>query len=306
MLPLARKTRQSRGLTACAGIATPFLVIISAIAAMSYPAGAPVRAETTASAVAFAPHRAVYEITLLRAVAGSGIAELDGRMVYELSGSACQGYSQKMRFVTRIEEPDGGHQLNDLRTSSWEAGSGEQLRFSLDQFQNDQLAEATEGDADRLGTGRAAVDVKLVKPARKALTLKPGVAFPMQHSRALIAAAMSGERVFGAQLYDGSEQGERVYFTSAVIGDPVIGGKGDGKLPEAVAKPLAGLRAWPVAISYFDVAKPAGDALPDYELSFLFFENGISSRLMIDYGDFAIKGRLTQLTMLPSGDCEQR
>lgn len=259
-----------------------------------------------AGAVAFAPHRAVYEISLIRAVAGSGVSELEGRMVYELSGSACLGYTQKMRFVTRIEEPDGGKQVNDLRTSSWEAGSGEKLKFSLDQYHNEQLAEATQGDADRSGQGRSAVDVTLTKPDRKDLTLKPGVVFPMQHSRALIAAAKSGERVFAAELFDGSEKGERVYFTSAVIGDPVDGRQARDVLPDADEASLAGRRAWPVAISYFDVEKPAGDALPDYELSFLFFENGISTRLMIDYGDFAIRGRLAQLTMLPSGDCPSR
>ncbi len=275
-----------------------------ALAAFVPGAVAIARADAVPAAIDFAPHRAVYEISLLRAVAGSGVTELEGRMVYELSGSACQGYTQKMRFVTRIEEPDGGQQLNDLRTSSWEAGSGEQLRFSLDQYHNDQLAEATEGDADRLGTGRAAADVRLVKPSRKKLTLKAGVAFPMQHSRALIAAARSGARVFSAQLYDGSEQGERVYFTSAVIGDPVEGRDVRGRLSDAVAGELDGRRAWPVAISYFDVEKPAGDALPDYELSFLFFENGISTRLMIDYGDFAINGRLAQLTMLPPAVCD--
>ena len=30
--------------------------------------------------------------------------------------------------------------------------------------------------------------------------------------------------------------------------------------------------------------------LPVYELSFLFFENGVSRKLFIDYGEFAMQG----------------
>ena len=38
-------------------------------------------------AISLAPHRAVYEITLDRAGSASGIGELKGRMVYEITGS---------------------------------------------------------------------------------------------------------------------------------------------------------------------------------------------------------------------------
>ena len=51
------------------------------------------------------PHRAVYDITLVDARPGAGITELSGRMVYELTGSSCAGYTQKMRFVTRTTAP---------------------------------------------------------------------------------------------------------------------------------------------------------------------------------------------------------
>ncbi len=64
-----------------------------------------VSAESTAApaeAVVLSPHRAVYDITLDRAAGGSGIAEMSGRMVYELTGNVCTGYSQSMRFVTQV------------------------------------------------------------------------------------------------------------------------------------------------------------------------------------------------------------
>lgn len=79
----------------------------------------PVLAATAASAesLPLAAHRAVYEITLDKAKAGAGVSELTGRMVYELTGSSCEGYTQTMRFVTRMTSPEGEASLNDRSSS---------------------------------------------------------------------------------------------------------------------------------------------------------------------------------------------
>ena len=50
--------------------------------------------------------------------------------------------------------------------------------------------------------------------------------------------------------------------------------------------------------------RPASTRCRRYELSFRFYENGVSSRLYIDYGDFAIRGELKELTFLEEGKCE--
>ena len=44
--------------------------------------------------------------------------------------------------------------------------------------------------------------------------------------------------------------------------------------------------------------------MPAYELAFLYFENGVSRRLYIDYGEFAIRGSLKEITFLEPGKCE--
>ena len=67
------------------------------IAALALPLAAAAR-----NAKVLAPHRAVYEITLDRSRGGSGVSDMSGRMVYELKGSECEGYTQTMRFVTRM------------------------------------------------------------------------------------------------------------------------------------------------------------------------------------------------------------
>lgn len=50
--------------------------------------------------VVLAPHRAVYEISLDQSRNAGSVTDMSGRMVYELTGSACEGWSQSMRFVS--------------------------------------------------------------------------------------------------------------------------------------------------------------------------------------------------------------
>lgn len=258
-----------------------------------------------AGAVQFVPHRAVYDISLARASPGSGISEMSGRMVYELVGSDCAGYTQKMRFVTRITGRDGEAQINDLRTSSWEQAEGKKLRFTTSQYRNDHLEETTQGNADR-GKSGDTVKVQLTKPGHKGLEISGDVMFPMQHSLALIAAAKRGEDVLMAELYDGSEKGEKVYLTNAFIGHEVATAERLEGVPLGVQAKvdLKGRPVWPMAISYFDPQETQQDSVPSYELSFRLYDNGISTKLFIDYGDFAVEGVLTDVTLLEKTKCE--
>ena len=46
--------------------------------------------------------------------------------------------------------------------------------------------------------------------------------------------------------------------------------------------------------------------MPVYELSFLFFENGVSRKLFIDYGEFAIQGEIKEIVFPPANKCEPK
>ena len=256
-----------------------------------------------AEPVNFAAHRAVYEVSLLKSSSGSGVAGMTGRMVYELSGSACEGYTQNMRFVTRMSNQEGGDTLNDLRSSSWEENGGKRLRFSATQFQNDETVESSQGDATR-EKGLTSANIDLVKPAKSRVTLPGEIYFPMQHASALIQSAKAGQTFFTANVYDGSEKGNKYYTTNAVIGkklDPGVALKSTASIKD-VAR-LAGFQSWPMSISYFETGKDKQDEPPAYELSYRFYENGVTAGLSIDYGEFAIKGDLKELTFLPESNC---
>ncbi len=246
------------------------------------------------------PHRAVYEMSLDDARQATGITGIDGRMVFEFSGSECDGYTLNMRMVTQMTDSQGQINLTDLRSSTWEEGKGQKFRFQSTQYLNDKLGDVTMGRAVR-ETPDTKVKVNLSQPAHAELDLSGQVLFPTQHSIALIDAAQSGQTVLQAQIYDGSEKGQKVYETTAFIGKQVAPGA-DPKL-EAVAKDkgLSELVSWPVSIGYFEAK--GGDLTPSYQIDFRLYANGVSRELLIDYGDFSIHGTLSSLEYLKAEAC---
>jgi len=264
---------------------------------------AAIRSASAAELAPFAPHRAIYDLSLGDATAGSGVTGITGRMVYELNGSPCAGYTQNMRFVTVMTNQDGADTVSDLRNSSWEEADAKKLTFSSTQYQNDELADASQGDALRTKGATPVVGVDLVKPAKKRVSLPTDIYFPMQHASTLVQAAKSGVKMFTANLYDGSEKGEKYYLTNTIIGKAF--GTGTNASPGNFkgSDRLANVESWPMTISYFEPGKDKEDQTPAYELSFRYFEDGVTSDLKIDYGEFSIKGELKELTFLDPGKC---
>jgi hypothetical protein len=242
-------------------------------------------------------------MTLDRSKGGSSVTELSGRMVYELTGSSCDGYTQTMRFVTRMSGQDGQTTLNDLRSSSTEDATAKKFRFSSSQYKDEKLAEQVAGEAERTSS---AIAVQLSRPKKAEHKLSAGALFPIQHSIALLEAAKAGKSLFTTDLYDGSEKGDKLYATTAVIGRRLAPGENTKLSAIAKAKPLDALPAWPVSLSYFDKGKDNEDSVPTYELGFLYFENGVSRRLRIDYGEFSVRGTLKDITFLDVAKCDRK
>ncbi len=280
-------------------------VLALLVAAVLLDVGLAVRAEALAAKepVKLVAHRAVYEMTLDDARSASGITGIDGRMVFEFTGSPCDGYSLNMRMVTEMTDTQGQTNLTDLRSSTWEQGDGQKFRFQSAQYLNDKLGDVTMGRAFRSGPN-AEVKVKISQPAAGELDLPAQVLFPTQHSLALIDAALAGQSLFQARIYDGSEKGRKVYDTTAFIGKMVKPGTETDTLePAAKDKGLGDLASWPVSIGYFE--PKGGDLVPSYQIDFRLYANGVSRDLLIDYGDFSIRGTLTSLEYLTTTECPQ-
>lgn len=247
------------------------------------------------------PHRAIYEMTLDSARPGSGVTGLLGRMVFEFNGSRCEGYTLNMRLVTRVADRQGNASLTDLRSSTWEEGEGSRFRFNTSQYNNQTLYSTTTGDAQREKKG-GKIMVRLKRPSKLELQLPGEALFPTQHSHVLLKAAHEGQSVLQADIYDGSDKGDKMYATTAFIGKVLA--PGEDKSFEVVknGERLSKLKSWPVSISYFDGDK-TGEVMPSYQLGFRLYANGVSRKLLIDYGDFRVRGALSALEFLDAPLC---
>jgi len=286
-------------------MAQPFLTRSGAAAAVwaAVTLGGAAPASAAGDNIVLVPHRAVYEMSLANARGGSGITAVTGRMVYELTGSVCEGYTQNMRFVTQMINQSGNAILTDLRSTTWEEANGKRFRFNSSQFRDEKATDVTAGDAARPGTADGNVKVELTKPAKKDLSLPARVYFPVQHSIALLENAKAGKSIFRADLYDGSEKGEKVYDTISIIGRRKAPGSNRTLPAVKNAGQLDALPAWPVSIGYFEPGSDKADAVPAYELTFLFFANGVSRKLFIDYGEFAVRGEIREIIIHEPSKC---
>src|SRR3974390_3517365 len=108
----------------------------------------PAKAAATA---AFLPHQALYELSLLKSRGSSPVNSARGRILYNFSGNACEGYTSEFRQVSELEIGEGKMMLSDLRSTSWEDGAGKSYRFKIDSRMNDSDSSAVDGMAERTG-----------------------------------------------------------------------------------------------------------------------------------------------------------
>ena len=180
-----------------------------------------------AGTVFLAPHRAIYDLKLLKSSGSRGIDAVRGRILYDFSGNACEGYALKFRQVSALDSLEGKSILSDLRSTTWEDGAAKTYRFNSENLLNDQQTDAVDGHAERDSN---AVSVSLSKPKTKTFTEPVDAVFPTEHMRLIIAAARAGESILEFPVYDGSETGEKLYNTLTVIGAPIPPGS---KPPDA-------------------------------------------------------------------------
>lgn len=244
-------------------------------------------------------HRAVYDVHLATQGDGGTVSRADGRIVFEFTGSACAGFSTQYRFVTRFQPQSGPERLSDLRTSSFEDGDGKTFDFFNQSFMNETLTEEEKGRAERQKDGSIAVT--LTKPKADKPTIPSEAMFPTQHLAALIEAARRGDTIVNLKLYDGTDTGAKVTLASTIIGKEIPANSVPQDEPSAAAVELKGLKSWPMTISYYDSDKPtgSGEAQPDYQMSFVLYENGVTRHMRLNFKDFVLDGRLTTFTPLP-------
>ena len=281
-----------------------FRPTIPGLAAVFLAAGIGDSAAAANANGSFLAHQALYELSLLKSRGSASINSVRGRILYSFSGSPCEGYTSDFRQVSDLDSGEGKSTLSDLRSSSWEDGSGKSYRFKIDTRMNNADASAVDGLAERTGD---LVTVKLKQPVAKTFTLDGATVFPTEQIHRIIAAAREGKSLLELAVYDGSDNGEKVYNTLTVIGQAIPPERAAAAPdPSTASDAMKSLTRWPVTVSYYDrTAKAnAGEQTPVYAMSFELFENGVSRALVLDYNDFVIAGALGKFDVRDTKPCK--
>ncbi|UXM93873.1 cell envelope integrity EipB family protein [Bartonella sp. HY329] len=244
-----------------------------------------------------APYRGVYELQLDNASDKSGISGFSGRMVYEFTGNKCKGFTTNFRFVSKVDLSELPQRMSDQQVTTVESANGKKFSFKSKSFTDQELTKEVDGSAELDDDG---LKIELKKPELTNLQLEKAV-FPTAHTIEIINHALNNNYFFNTNIFDGSEDADKITPTNVVIGKSITPKPDDetkimGKLGEEPA--------WPVNISYFDDSNNQ-DGLPTYRTSFLLYKNGVTRDLVMDYGDFSIKGKLIKIELLDKGqtDC---
>ncbi len=271
------------------------LTRILAVVGLVQAVAAPTWAQAT-GVVPLISHHAVYKLSLLKSTGTKAPESVDGLLSYDFSGSACDGYAMTLRQMTALQPQEGESRVSEMQTASFEGADARDYRFKVDTKGDSSAPGNIDGTAHKANDG--AVSIALDEPKAEKVDLDPGVLFPTEHLKKVLATALQGGKIVSAQVFDGSDTGTKVFNTLTVIGAAT-----DSVPAEQAAQidALKSVRRWPVAISYFDAAK--ADQPPEYVLSFDLYENGISRALKLDYGDFVLAGDLTELKLLPGSAC---
>ena len=248
-----------------------------------------------AEAGALLSHRAIYDLSTGSLGSGSMVARVRGRLVVE-SREECDGFILNQRIVTETVSTQGDETVSDLRIALWESRDGDRLQFSVSSHVDGRLVSEDNGSATLNGQQGGTATFK--EPEAKEVALPAGTVFPTTHSLAILKAARDGRKWLPMTVFDGSaEDGPYSTFTAIGRSRTVSAEAGRG------ASALDGVVSWPVRTAYFLLEQ--SQSVPDFEIGFNLFDNGVAGDLQLDYGDFVIAGELAQLDPLPDPACTE-
>lgn len=264
------------------------MIRIAAVGMIGLALAAPARAgEVT-------PHQAVYMLTLDDTQPTSDVQYAAGTLGYRW-GEACDGWTIEQRYQLTLRSE--GQQPEDIASSfvTWESKDGLRYRFNERKTRNGQVDEEIDGTASLKSPGGPGT-AEFSKPSRKSFPLAAGTLFPTAHTLLLIKKGEAGENFVSAEVFDGST------FDGPVLISALIshGFPASDEVAEVKA-PFLKRPSWNVRLGFYpDSSK---QETPDYELGMRLLDNGISSSMTIDYGDYVIKATLKKIEALAKPAC---
>jgi hypothetical protein len=239
------------------------------------------------AAVPLAAHRALYEMTLDSSRGGRQVASAHGTMGYEVV-DVCDGWATRQRLRMAITSGEGQETAMDSDYATWESKDGLNFRFHMVQKSDSAVTSQTDGSARLVAAGGAG-EVLYRLPKETKANLPAGTLFPMMHTVAIINAAREHKKFIALPLFDGTDDDGFEDSSVAIL---------DWKPPFGTDHPiLTPLSSTRVRIAFFDHA--SGSPTPTYEAAMRYWENGVADGMLMDFGDFVMSAKLTELTPIP-------
>jgi hypothetical protein len=271
--------------------ALPAAAALAALLLAALPARAADPAVSVASIAAqLTGHRATYKLTLDQTRGGDVVAS-SGTMSYQVV-DACDAWATNQRLDMTLTNRDGQDVKMISDYATWESKDGKRIRFHMRQTTDGAVTEEDSGEASLDSVGGPGA-VQYATPTKKTVDLPAGTLFPMTHTARIISGAENGEKFISVPLFDGT--GPSGAQDSFVV---IIGW--DKPMPNNFP-PLATQPSGRVQIAFFDRAP--GTTEPDYEVGMRYWQDGIADDLKMDFGDFVMDGKLTQLSV-PTPRCQ--
>lgn len=247
--------------------------------------------------VKITPHRAIYDMSLGAVKNGSNITDVSGRMLFEWA-DVCDGWAVQQHLQLHFSYAEGDDSNVTSTVVSWESKDGKRYNFNVRRVTDGKETEVYRGKAVINADGSGTVTYS--EPKVKEVKLTPGTIFPSAHTEIIIQKALAGEKLFTRRVFDGSDE-EGVNDISAFIGPEENHLETTEMNPKLKGKTILDVPGWPVRLAFFKIDTETGE--PDYEMDLNLLANGIARRMDIDYGDFSVTGRLSDIEPLPAPGC---
>lgn len=246
-----------------------------------------------------ASHQAVYDIALASTAGGAAsVVNAKGKMFYKIQ-KVCGQWQTESVFSLDI-----GYELSGPDTTNWKQTTRESADGCLFDFEV-FVREKGEDRKDLAGSAVCQNGKKVLRltfPVRSEAVFPKNVVFPVQQTIRLLKAARLGKKNVSAYVYDGTRP-EALYSVNAAVSAP------EQMLSEKISGDtdlVAGKKAWRFDTAFFEEFSAGNlpDGAPSYEVSLYYYENGVSDKIVQDFGTHRLLSTLTELRRLPDLPCQ--
>jgi len=245
---------------------------------------------TKAGAAGIAPHRAFYEVALVRAGPSAGLEAISGATAFEWS-TACDREVASRETRLLVRHSGGGEAAVRIDFQAWESSDGAAYGFAGKTTRDGAATQERRGTATLAASGGKAV---YSKPGARRMALPPGTLFPGAWIREVIGHARDGNGLLTRRVFFGENEDDLLTASVLVLPD------GADAEPEEIPEALQDIASWRARIAFFS---PEGGSTPAFESTERIFENGVGGDAVVAFPDFTVRYRLKKLELLDRPEC---